>query len=150
VVDKKPRPEAGVTNITNIIYNFNLTPSQQPEAEQQRSPKQRPHTTKQSSLALAPPEQEANASIEVPPRVPSGLRNKSGGQELQKHTAKIGSTVEVLKQEMLTQKDDSFFQSAKGQPPSNRKRPNTGSVNNSGIRGVSTTKDKTSEITLQP
>lgn len=51
---------------------------------------------------------------------------------------------------MLTQKDDSFFQSGKNQPASNRKRPNTGSLNNSGIRGVSTSKDKTNEITLQP
>ena len=85
--------------------------------------------------------------------MPSGLRNKSGGQELQKHTTKLGSTVEVLKQEMQ-KTDDPFFHQSKAQQlvqnNSNRKRPHTGSLNNSGIRGVSASKDKNSEVNLQP
>ena len=136
-----------VTNITNIIYNFNLTPSQAKpssgaapvqssstkQEEGKRSPnnKQRPHTSKQSS-SLAVGEAGSDGA--------EGINNEQDGSSPSKGGMKIMSTIEDAKkrgqedlvydkQIMLSAAATIGAQSNSSAKHSNRKRPHTGSLN---------------------
>jgi hypothetical protein len=135
-VDNLPSSHPAVTNITNIIYNFNLTPNQsknQPQStkhdEGKRSPtnKQRPHTSKQaSSLAVGEAKtDEENDETDSPAKIGatklmSTLEDgkKRGQDDLIYDKQVIGSGTATI-----------GAHSNSSAKQSNRKRPHTGSLN---------------------
>eukprot|EP00347_Sterkiella_histriomuscorum_P023562 403334165 len=145
-------PAPPVTNITNIIYNFNLTPAQQLLKDQElqiQLQKQQQQQQKSSSSSRRPQTSKQNMvrgeSADIRPKQqfqPLDGSQSTKNRDQQSNRQKL-NTLEVLKSEL--QNEELMYNGYSGhsktpQSLNSKKRPQTGSINSRLTGGYKTQK----------